>query len=140
MRFQSVDDAKKGLASTLDLTPIVDVVFNLLIFFALSLNFAVTSGGINVKLPKAASAEPVKAQELTINLTADGKTYLNDKVITLDNLSRKLKEKKDKDSLVIIRADSSVTHGRVVEAMDTVKTNGFSRLAIAVDQPLPEKK
>ena len=140
MRFRKGDEAKKGLASTLDLTPIVDVVFNLLIFFALSLNFAVTSGGINVKLPKAASAEPVKAQELTINLTADGKTYLNDKAITLANLSQRLKEKKDKDSLVIIRADSSVTHGRVVEAMDTVKTNGFSRLAIAVDQPPPEKK
>jgi biopolymer transport protein ExbD len=140
MRFRKEDEAKKGLASTLDLTPIVDVVFNLLIFFALSLNFAVTSGGINVKLPKASSAEPIKAQELTINLTADGKTYLNDKVITLDKLSQKLKEKKDKDSLVIIRADSSVTHGRVVEAMDTVKTNGFSRLAIAVDQPPFEKK
>jgi biopolymer transport protein ExbD len=51
-----------------------------------------------------------------------------------------LKEKKDKDSLVIIRADSLVTHGRVVEAMDTVRTNGFSRLAIAVDQPPFEKK
>jgi biopolymer transport protein ExbD len=140
VRFRNEDEAKKGLASTLDLTPIVDVVFNLLIFFALSLNFAVTSGGINVKLPKAASAEPVKAQEFTINLTADGKTYLNDKVITLENLSQRLKEKKDKDSLVIIRADSSVTHGRVVEAMDAVKTNGFSRLAIAVDQPLPQKK
>jgi biopolymer transport protein ExbD len=140
MRFRKEDEAKKGLASTLDLTPIVDVVFNLLIFFALSLNFAVTSGGINVKLPKASSAEPIKAQELTINLTADGKMYLNDKVITLDKLSQKLKEKKDKDSLVIIRADSSVTHGRVVEAMDTVRTNGFSRLAIAVDQPPFEKK
>lgn len=140
MRFRRDDNAKKGLASTLDLTPIVDVVFNLLIFFALSLNFAVTSGGINVKLPKAASAEPVKAQDLTINLTADGKTYLNDRVITMEKLSQKLKDKKDKDSLVIIRADSSVTHGRVVEAMDTVKTNGFSRLAIAVDQPPFEKR
>ncbi|HEX9665074.1 MAG TPA: biopolymer transporter ExbD [Thermodesulfobacteriota bacterium] len=140
MRFRKDDDPKKGLASTLDLTPIVDVVFNLLIFFALSLNFAVTSGGINVKLPKASSAEPIKAEELTVNLTADGKIYLNDKVITLEKLSQRLKEKKDKDSLVIIRADSLVTHGRVVEAMDTVRTNGFSRLAIAVDQPPFEKK
>jgi biopolymer transport protein ExbD len=140
MRFRKDDDPKKGLASTLDITPIVDVVFNLLIFFALSLNFAVTSGGINVKLPKASSAEPIKAEELTVNLTADGKIYLNDKVITLEKLSQRLKEKKDKDSLVIIRADSLVTHGRVVEAMDTVRTNGFSRLAIAVDQPPFEKK
>ena len=140
MRFRKDNDLKKGLASTLDLTPIVDVVFNLLIFFALSLNFAVTSGGINVKLPKASSAEPVRAEELTINLTADGKMYLNDKVITLERLSQKLKEKQNKDSIVVIRADSLVTHGRVVEAMDTVRSNGFSRLAIAVDQPPFEKK
>jgi biopolymer transport protein ExbD len=140
VRFRKDNDSKKGLASTLDLTPIVDVVFNLLIFFALSLNFAVTSGGINVKLPKASSAEPLRAEELTINLTSDGKMYLNDKLITSKKLSQKLKDKQNKDSIVVIRADSSVTHGRVVEVMDTVRSNGFSRLAIAVDQPPPEKK
>jgi biopolymer transport protein ExbD len=140
VRFRKDNDSKKGLASTLDLTPIVDVVFNLLIFFALSLNFAVTSGGINVKLPKASSAEPLRAEELTINLTSDGKMYLNDKLITSKKLSQKLKDKQNKDSIVVIRADSSVTHGRVVEVMDTVRSNGFSRLAIAVDQPPPDKK
>jgi len=140
MKFRKDSVSKRGIASTLDMTPIVDVVFNLLIFFALTLNFAVTSGGINVKLPKASSAEPVRAEELTINLTSDGKIFLNDKPITLDKLSERLKEKQDKESLIIIRADKSVEHGRVVEAMDVVRTNGFSRLAIAVDQPPPTKK
>jgi len=140
MNFRKDSVSKRGIASTLDMTPIVDVVFNLLIFFALTLNFAVTSGGINVKLPEASSAEPVRAEELTINLTSDGKIFLNDKPITLDKLSERLKEKQDKESLIIIRADKSVEHGRVVEAMDVVRTNGFSRLAIAVDQPPPTKK
>jgi len=140
MRFRKDSVSKRGIATTLDLTPVVDIVFNLLIFFALSLNFAVTSGGINVKLPKASSAEPVRAEEITINLTSDGKIFLNDKQITLDKLSERLKEKQDKESLIIIRADKSVEHGRVVEAMDVVRTNGFSRLAIAVDQPPPTKK
>lgn len=57
----------------------VDVVFNLLIFFALSLNFAATSGGINLKLPTASSSDPIKSEEITINLTNDGGVYLNDK-------------------------------------------------------------
>jgi len=138
MRFRKESVIKKGLASTLDLTPVVDIVFNLLIFFALSLNFAVTSGGINVKLPKASSAEPIRAEEITINLTSDGKIFLHDKQITLDKLSERLKEKQDKESLIIIRADKSVEHGRVVEAMDVVRTNGFSRLAIAVTSYLIE--
>jgi biopolymer transport protein ExbD len=138
MRFRKENAKKIGFGSAVDLTPVVDTVFNLLIFFALSLNFAATSGGINVKLPKAGSAEPVKAEQLTINLTKDGKLYLNDKVITLERLSETLEKNQDKESLVIIRADSLVPHGRVVEVMDTVKTKGFSRLAIAVEQAPPK--
>lgn len=139
MRFRKDNSSKRGSGSILDVTPIVDVVFNLLIFFALSLNFAVTSGGINIKLPEASSAEPIRAEQLTINLTANGNLYLNDKQIDLTRLSTKLKENLDKKSLVIIRADNSVPHGRVVKVMDIVKSNKFSRLAIAVDQILPQK-
>jgi biopolymer transport protein ExbD len=134
MKFKKQKNEKTGVGSTLDLTPIVDVVFNLLIFFALSLNFAATSGGINVKLPSASSAEPVKSEQLTINLTQAGQVYYNDKEINIDDLSSKLQDIGDKDSLIIIRADNSVPHGQVVEIMDIVKTGGFSKLAIAVDQ------
>ena len=134
MRFRKQKNGKAGSGATLDLTPIVDVVFNLLIFFALSLNFAATSGGINVKLPSASSAEPVKTEQLTINLTQAGKVYYNDKEINMDDLAPKLKGIEDKNSIVIIRADNSVPHGQVVEVMDIVKSEGFSKLAIAVDQ------
>ncbi|MEX0999448.1 MAG: biopolymer transporter ExbD [Thermodesulfobacteriota bacterium] len=134
MKFRKRKNEKTGVGSTLDLTPIVDVVFNLLIFFALSLNFAATSGGINVKLPSASSAEPVKSEQLTINLTQAGQVYYNDKEINIDDLPSKLQDIEDKDSLIIIRADNSVPHGQVVEIMDIVKTEGFSKLAIAVDQ------
>ncbi|HSE83459.1 MAG TPA: biopolymer transporter ExbD [Thermodesulfobacteriota bacterium] len=140
MRFRKDNGKRAGLGAGLDITPIVDTVFNLLIFFALSLNFAVTSGGINVKLPKATSAEPVKAEQLTINLTEDGKTYLNDKEITAGKLSETLEKNQNKESVVIIRADSAVSHGRVVEVMDMVRSKGFSRLAIAVEQAPSEEK
>lgn len=134
MKFRKLKNGKTGAGATLDLTPIVDVVFNLLIFFALSLNFAATSGGINVKLPSASSAEPVKTEQLTINLTQAGQVYYNDKEINMDELPPKLQEIEDKDSIVIIRADNTVPHGQVVEVMDIVKSEGFSKLAIAVDQ------
>ena len=124
----------KNNSQALDLTPIVDVVFNLLIFFALSLNFAASSGGIKIKLPKATTAEEIKPDQITIELTKDGKVYLNELPSTLKKIQKKLKSVSDKNSLVIIRADNSVEHGRVVEAMDLVKSQGFSRLAIAVDK------
>jgi len=140
MRFRKENGNKGGLGAGVDITPIVDTVFNLLIFFALSLNFAATSGGINIKLPKASSVEPIKADQLTINLTKDGKLYLNDKIITLEKLSETLEKNQNKESLVIIRADSLVPHGRVVEVMDTVKTKGYSRLAIAVEHAPSQKE
>jgi biopolymer transport protein ExbD len=141
MRFRKDNGKKTGFGAAVDLTPIVDTVFNLLIFFALSLNFAATSGGINVRLPKAASAEPVKAEQLTINLTKDGKVYLNDKTTTLEELSQTLEKNQNKESLVVIRADNSVEHGRVVQVMDIARTQGFSHLAIAVEKtPLSKEK
>jgi len=134
MRFKPLKKSKSAAGSTLDLTPIVDVVFNLLIFFALSLNFAATSGGINVKLPSASSAEPVKSEQVTINMTQDGRLFYNEKTTDIEGLKEKLKEVKDKNSIVIIRADDSVPHGKVVQVMDIAKSEGFSKLAIAVEQ------
>jgi len=144
MRFKHWTKNGVGTGSALDLTPVVDVVFNLLIFFALSLNFAATSGGINVKLPSATSAEPVKIEQLTINLTKDGSIVYKDLTIDAAELTKKLKEVKDKDSLVIIRADNDVPHGKVVEIMDIAKSAGLSKLAFAVQAapslPKNEKK
>ena len=134
MKFRQKSPRRLGSISNLDLTPMVDVVFNLLIFFALSLNFVTSSGGINVKLPEASSAKPIKAENITINLTKEGEIYYNKEVSSIDQIKNKLKEVKDKTSLVIIRADDQVEHGKVVQAMDAAKSEGFSKLAIAVQK------
>ena len=137
MKFRQKSSRRAGAISALDLTPMVDVVFNLLIFFALSLNFVATSGGINVKLPKASSAQPVRSENITINLTKDGEIYYNKETASIEQVRKRLKDVKDKTSLVIIRADDQVQHGKVVEAMDIVKSEGFSKLAIAVQKEHP---
>ncbi|MCH7927429.1 MAG: biopolymer transporter ExbD [Deltaproteobacteria bacterium] len=133
MNFRSKKINNKGVGSALDLTPVVDIVFNLLIFFALSLNFAAASRGIDIKLPSASSAKTIRSDQVTVNLTKEGLTFLNDKKITLEQLGPMLKEKADKKSLVIIRADSEVEHGRVVRIMDIIKSQDLNRIAIAVD-------
>ena len=125
---------RQGTFTTLDLTPMVDVVFNLLIFFALSLNFVTSTGGINVKLPEASTAKPVKAENITINLTKTGKIYYNKKAASANEIRKKLRAVKNKSSLVVIRADDKVEHGKVVEVMDIVKSEGLTKLAIAVQK------
>ena len=56
---------------SLDLTPIVDVVFNLLIFFALSLNFSQITSSLNIKLPKAGSSEVITDKQIVVSIEKD---------------------------------------------------------------------
>ncbi len=122
--------------SQLDMTPLVDVVFNLLIFFMLSTTF-VTTPGIKINLPKASAKElKVQEKEVRIAMTKSGKIYVNRKLVSLDDVRKILKRKAriNPKMLVIIEADAQVTHGKVVQIMDIAKNAGLNRLAIATRQ------
>ena len=130
MNFRKPTDSDKK--SAIDLAPIVDVVFNLLIFFALTLNFAISSG-IKVNLPKA-SGEIVEVKDVNINISKDGTVYFNDRRLpSTEVIEGELRKIPNKDTLIIIRADSQTMHGPVVKTMDLAKTNGFSKIAIGVE-------
>ena len=117
----------------LDITPIVDTVFNLLIFFALSLNFIVTPG-IKVNLPESITEEVIREKdELIIVLNKDNTIFVDGRSISLENLTLLLTKaaQKSRETLVIIQADQDVSHGSVVSLMDRAKKAGLKRLAIA---------
>jgi biopolymer transport protein ExbD len=136
MRFQTrkTDDVQ------LDMTPLVDVVFLLLIFFMLSTSLSVNPG-IKIDLPKA-SAEQVKKKKTTLRVAieAGGRIFLEGKKLSLDQLQEKFAavgKKNGDDALVIIEADKKVYHGLVVKVMDAAKSAGLNKLAIATQ---PEDK
>ena len=117
----------------LDITPIVDTVFNLLIFFALSLNFIVTPG-IKVNLPESITEEIIRERdEIIIVLNKDNTIFVDGRSISLENLTLLLTKaaQKSSETLVIIQADQDVSHGSVVSMMDLAKKAGLKRLAIA---------
>jgi len=117
----------------LDITPIVDTVFNLLIFFALSLNFIITPG-MKVDLPESATEEIVRErEEIIIVMNKENGIFINNSPVSIDKLFLTLNKsaKGNEDALVIIQADREVFHGSVVKVMDTAKKVGFKRLAIA---------
>ena len=117
----------------LDITPIVDTVFNLLIFFALSLNFIITPG-IKVNLPESITEEIIRERdELIIVMNKDDTVYIDGNGITPDQLTLLLSKaaEKSQETLVIIQADQDVAHGSVVSMMDRAKKAGLKRLAIA---------
>ena len=117
--------------SLMDLTPIVDVVFNLLIFFALSLNFSQVVSSINIKLPKAKSSEVVTEKQVVVSIERNNKVYINDQAFYLDQIPNYL-DKINKDNVVVVKADKEIDHGFVVQIMDLIKRSGFKKLGIAV--------
>ncbi|MDG2005933.1 MAG: biopolymer transporter ExbD [Thermodesulfobacteriota bacteirum] len=115
----------------MDLTPIVDVVFNLLIFFALSLNFSQITSSINIKLPKAKSSEIVTEKQVVVSIEKGNKIYINDRKLFIDQIPNYLDDI-SKDKVVVIKADEGIDHGFVVQVMDLIKRSGFNKLGIAV--------
>jgi biopolymer transport protein ExbD len=119
---------------TLDLTPLIDVIFQLLIFFLLTASF-ITTPNLGVELPKAsAKASTTQQRDLIVVVTRDGKIQLEQKVMTIPQLLDKLKavHKKRPNSRVLIQADRKAYHGKVVKVMDAAKSVGFKRLGVAI--------
>jgi biopolymer transport protein ExbD len=127
--------------SRFDLTPLVDVVFLLLIFFMLSTTFIVAPG-IKVKLPKSSSTEISREKkEVRVVMAKDDKIFVEQKLVSIDELGKYLMKaaRESPEGMVIIQADERVLHGKVVEVMDVAKTSGFNKLAIAT-RPKESKK
>ncbi|RLA96534.1 MAG: biopolymer transporter ExbD [Deltaproteobacteria bacterium] len=130
MRF--IDRNDEG-DTRIDLTPLVDTVFLLLIFFMLSSAFVITPG-IKVELPKAAYERVFREKkEIRVSITRKNRIYVDRKRVNLKELEKIFREraKKAPQTMVIIRADSRALHGKVVEVMDLAKSAGLSKLAIA---------
>ena len=118
-----------------DVTPLIDIIFQLVLFFMVSTTF-VTSPGINVDLPRS-STEAVLNQEedLHIWMTDAGVVYLDKQPVDFDALKSILEQRATSDptTRIIIEADTKVEHGLVVGVMDLARSIGLERLAIATD-------
>jgi biopolymer transport protein ExbD len=117
----------------IEITPLVDMVFLLLIFFMLSTTFIVTPG-IKVNLPHS-SAETFaqEKKEVQVVITEDNRVFWEKILVDERELEQRLREvaREDSHALIIIRADAKALHGKVVEVMDIAKQVGLNRLAIA---------
>lgn len=120
----------------LDLTPLIDVVFLLLIFFMVSTTFVTDATGMRVDLPRSSSQEAIpEGEDLTLQLEADGTVTLDGNPLSAAQLSAELRKAAEKDpsTLVVLKADAELTHGRVVEVMDLAREIGLTSFAIATE-------
>lgn len=127
---------KKREDPRIDLTPMVDAVFLLLIFFMISTTFVDTSG-ISVKLPQSSSRTTLKKPEdLKVYLSKAGTIFFMKKQVSLDEFRTRLIKYRGeaKEMTFVLFADKDTHHGRVVQLMDVAREAGFSKLAIATQQ------
>ncbi|NQT90077.1 MAG: biopolymer transporter ExbD [Candidatus Omnitrophica bacterium] len=118
---------------TIDIAPLIDVVFLLLIFFMLTSNF-IFQPGIRVNLPRAVTSEILSEENTVITVTAENLIYHNGRLVTAKELSLALKKAASAHRPVLIKADKKASLGRIVEAWDICRQEGISRVNIATNQ------
>lgn len=117
----------------LDITPLVDVIFLLLIFFMISTTF-LSYNEIKVKLPEAAvESKQMNTGPIEITITRENKIYIDKKIVKPTDLLTSLQQRiaTTTDKTLVIRADGQVKHQVVVQVMDTAKLAGIDKLSIA---------
>ncbi len=113
--------------------PLIDIVLMLLIFFILSSSLT-TQSAINVKLPKAITSDVIKEENLNITISSENVIYLNNKIVTIKELSQELEKPNNKKRPILIKADRRSSVGRIVDVWDLCRDLGIERINIATDQ------
>ncbi len=120
---------------SLDYTPLIDVVFLLLIFFMVSTQFISFTRRLDIKIPeaKAGSVKEEKTKEYLIEMPTNGEILLDGKVVSLNKLERILsKDRSIARRSALIRADRRLPYGDVVKVMGVCKHEGIRVIGIAV--------
>jgi len=129
MRFEKVKEEEVRLG----LTPLIDIVFLLLIFFMLTSHFQVASG-VPVRLPQISrEMHDSQGDKIILVIDREGRSFLEGEIIPIQELGPVLQARVEKEGLarLLLEADKEVKHGRVVEVMDLAKHAGVRSITIA---------
>ncbi len=128
---------------TLSVTPLIDVLFLLIIFFSLTSTFEKV-GELELQLPDSATATTLVDGEeervLELVVLESGRLILDGEDVELRTLKRRLREKRDDapNDRILLKADAAVEHGEVVLILDIVRGAGFAGVGIGTQRtPLP---
>ncbi len=119
-----------ALQSDINITPLVDVCLVLLIIFMVVTPILVN--GIPVRLPQAATADPLAKQPMQITMNADRTIYVDSVAIRADQLLSELGRRHDQvQRPVVVRADKTLAYGEVVRVLDACRESGFETVGLA---------
>ena len=130
MKFKRKVFLEKG---HMDIAPLIDVVFLLLIFFMLTSSF-IFQPGIRVNLPRAVTSEILHKELLVVLITESNEVFINERPVERDELVARITLAGQNDQSLLIKADKGADVGRVIEVWDICRQVDIKRISIATTQ------
>jgi biopolymer transport protein ExbD len=130
MRINSLKEGRKPL---LMIIPMIDIIFFLLVFFMMSMLTMVTQKTIALNLPKATIAKVDTTKTVPVSITEDGRLFLEQNLVSEEELARRLVSLKTEKLTVVLRGDEKTDYGTVVGVMDVIRRTGIERVSIATE-------
>jgi len=126
---------KNESQANVDVAPLLDMVFILLIFFIITTNFT-RQTGLDVRKPSAKAAVYQGAKTLLIGISPEGAIHVHGKQVSIERLVQVIRHevKKQSDATVVIIADKTAHIGRAVEVMDICLLAGVKKVSVAADK------
>jgi biopolymer transport protein ExbD len=122
---------RRGLTSrtNVELIPLIDVIFQLVVFFMVSTTFILTPG-ISLILPKSETSEPVVMSKLVVTVVSRDELYLNKEVYDIGGLDKRLgavtEEERSEIKTVVLEGDENVSYRLMIQVLDVLRKNGFT--------------
>ena len=124
-----------SIFAEINLVPFIDVCLVLLLIFMITATMIVAGTGIDIKLPKAATAQTQEKLEVVVCITDKKKIYVGAKEVDIKALYAEVEEKlRENEELVcIISADKTISYDKLIEVLDTVRLAGVENIALAAE-------
>jgi biopolymer transport protein ExbD len=121
--------------SHIDIAPLVDIVFLLLLFFMLTFNMAMDQA-IQVRLPPSETSDIQAGSRISVVISSDGRVFIHDQAIEMDAIAAVIRQQPDwsPDTPVNIRADQHVSVGLLVRVIDGVRNSGTRQFNVLTDK------
>ncbi|HUC99799.1 MAG TPA: protein TolR [Candidatus Polarisedimenticolaceae bacterium] len=139
MAMDTASSRDSTTISQINVTPLVDVMLVLLVIFMVTA--PIIQQGVQVNLPQAkAAAIPGTDELLVVSIAKNGRIYLNDNVMTLDELGAKMRAIRSNlgDKQVYVRADQDVRYGLVMQTIAELKQAGIDRVGMVTRPTLED--
>jgi len=129
-------EGRARIHSHLDIAPLIDIVFLLLVFFMLTSTF-MTPEAIELELPEASSANVTDITPIVVALNASGQLTLNGEAIQLNALRMAIEPliKENTDAAITLKSDAQTKVQQLLKVMDEIRSAGGSNIALATTPP-----